>query len=367
MSVWRIWRRSPKQTLYFAPDYRSFNPFQSMLNAALGPGITAVPVPAKQVVQGLRDADAGSVFHLHWTAPVLQWSKDHADAERRLADFVEALTGFQARSGKLVWSIHNALPHDSKFPDLDLDLARLLAERADRIHVLSPDTSDLVANVYALDARRTVVIEHSSYLGQYPDEVSRADARARLGVDQHAKVIVALGGIRPYKGLNRLLDAFETIVDDDARLLIAGQPRTGEFADELRRRCEANPRVVAHFARVPDDELQVWLRAADLAALPYLDILNSGGYWLATTFGLPVVAPRAGTLAQFDNEPHVRLFEPGSPESGTESLGATLEQALRELVGDEAASASARAAARSRSPQRMAAEYATFVRGLFAS
>lgn len=365
--MWRIWRRAPKRTLYFAPDYRAFNPFQSMLNAALGPGITAVPVPAKQVVQGLRDAAAGSVFHLHWTAPVLQWSKDHAEAEQSLAEFIDALAGFQARGGKLVWSIHNAVPHDSKFADLDLDLVRLLAERADRVHVLSPDTRELVANLYALDPLRTVVIEHSSYLGQYPDNVSRADARAELGLDRDAKVIVALGGIRPYKGLDRLLDAFEAIADDDTRLLVAGQPRAGEFADELRRRCEANSRVIAHFARVPDDELQVWLHAADVAALPYLDILNSGGYWLAVTFGLPVVAPRAGTLAQFDDEPHVRLFDPGSPQSGTESLRGTLEQALLELVGNDAAGASARAAAQSRSPQRMAAEYAAFVRGLFAS
>ena len=365
--MWRIWRRTPQRTLYFAPDYRAFNPFQSMLNAALGQGITAVPVPAKQVVQGLRDAEPGSVFHLHWTAPVLQWSKEHAEAEQALADFMDALAGFQARGGKLIWSIHNALPHDSKFPDLDLDLARLLAERADRIHVLSPDTPELVANLYALDPGRTVVIEHSSYLGQYPDDVSRADARAQLGLDQDAKVIVALGGIRPYKGLNRLLDAFEAIADDDARLLVAGQPRAGEFADELRRRCEANPQVIAHFARVPDDELQVWLHAADVAALPYLDILNSGGYWLAVTFGLPVVAPRAGTLTQFDGEPHVRLFDPGSPQSGTASLRRTLEQALRDLVGNNSASASARAAAQSRSPQRMAAGYATLVRGLFAS
>jgi len=362
MSVWRIWRRTPRRTLYFAPDYRKFNPFQSMLNTALGPGITTVPVPAKGLVQGLRDAEAGSVFHLHWTAPVLQWSKGHAEAEQSLADFVDALAGFQARSGKLIWSIHNALPHDSPFPDLDLDLARVLAERADRIHVLSPETPDLVANLYALDPRRTVVIEHSSYLGQYPDEVSRADARAELGLDPDAKVIVALGGIRPYKGLDRLLDAFEGI-DDDIRLLIAGQPRAGEFADELRRRCDANPRVIAHFARVPDDELQVWLHAADVAVLPYLDILNSGGYWLAVTFGLPVVAPRAGTLAQFDGQPHLRLFDPARQES----LQETLAQALQDLVGNDAAGASARAAAQSRSPQHMAAEYATLVRGLFAS
>ena len=101
--------RKRVRTLYFAPDYTAFNPFQSMLNGALASDITAVPVPAKELVARLREADPGSVFHLHWTAPILQWAKDRAAAEQALADFVDALAGFQSRGGKLIWSIHNAL------------------------------------------------------------------------------------------------------------------------------------------------------------------------------------------------------------------------------------------------------------------
>jgi glycosyltransferase involved in cell wall biosynthesis len=360
---WR--RREPvrNHNLYYAPDYTAFNPFQSMLNAALGADVTTVPVPARDLVAGLRAAEPGSVFHLHWTAPILQWSKDREAAERALADFVDALDEFQRGGGHLIWSIHNVLPHDSKFRDLDLDLARLLAERADRVHVLSAETPGLVAGLYTLDPARTVLIDHSSYLGQYRDDISGFVARARLGLGERDKVFLTLGGIRPYKGLDRLLDAFEQIDDPDARLLVAGKPRKGEFADDLRRRCDANPRIVSHFAHVPDDELQVWYRSADVVVLPYLDILNSGGFWLATTFGVPVVAPRAGTLASFEGEPHVRLFDPDDPES----LRRMLAEALTDLVGNESARASARAAAEDRSPARMAEEYASMVRELLDS
>lgn len=355
-----MWRRMPKRTLYFAPDYTAFNPFQSMMNSALGPRITAVGVPAKRLVAGLRDAEAGSIFHLHWTAPILQWSADRAAAEQALAGFVDALADFQARGGALVWSVHNALPHDSRFPDLDLELARILADRADRIHVLSAETPELVASLYALDADRTVLIEHSSYLGQYPNDVARDDARARLGVPPQAKVAATLGGIRPYKGLGLLLDAFDALDDDAARLLVAGQPRPGQFAEELQRRCAANPHVIAHFARVADEDVQVWLNAADLVVLPYLEILNSGGFWLAATFGVPVVAPRAGALARFEGTPFVHLFEPGN----SDSLRATLGHAFVEVVGNPAASAAARAAADARPPRRMAEQYATMLSGL---
>lgn len=357
---WRVWHRVSKRTLYFAPDW-PINPFQRMLNAALDPSITVVPVKEEAIIDGVRSAEPNSVFHLHWTAPILKRAADREEAERVLADFVDAVAGFQSRGGRLVWSVHNVLPHETRFRDLEVDLCRLLAERADRIHVLSADTPKLVSGVYTLDPARTVVIEHSSYLGEYPDTISRPDARQELGVGSDDKALLTIGGIRPYRGLDRLLDAVQRIDDADLRALIAGRPKEPEFLSEMQRRADADPRVVARFRHVRDDELQLWFGAADVAVLPYLDVLNSGGFWLAATFGVPVVAPRAGALARFEGEPHVRLFEPGD----TESLRRTLVEALHDFVGNADARAAARAAAEARPPQRMAAEYAAMVRQLF--
>lgn len=357
---WR--RRGTPRTLYFAPDYTKVNPFQTMMNAALAPGIVAVPVPMRRITEGLRAAAAGSVFHLHWTAPILQTAPDQDAAERALADFTEALVEFQSRRGRVIWSIHNVLPHDVKHRDVELALMRLLAERADRVHVLWAGTPAAVASLYPIDPSRTVLIEHSSYAGVYPDEMSRADARQQLGIDADAAVILALGAIRPYKGLDRLLDVVDSLEAIDLRVLVAGRVPKGEFADDLRARCEANPRVIADFSHIPDDELQIWFRASDVAVLPYLDILNSGSFWLAASFGVPIVAPRLGALAEFDGEPFVRLFDPEDDES----LRQTVSEALGEFVGDEDAPAAARAAAASRPPQDMAEAYADVVRDLLA-
>ena len=47
---------------------------------------------------------------------------------------------------------------------------------------------------------------------------------AQLGFGPDDKVLVALGGIRPYKGLGRLLDVFHELADEDPslQLLVAG-------------------------------------------------------------------------------------------------------------------------------------------------
>lgn len=324
-----------RAALHFFPDFSVGNLFQSMLYADL-PDVGGHASPVTDLLDHLdrraeRPADPG-VLHLHWTSPILQWATSPQEAKQALERFRHALAAFQQRGGRLMWTVHNVLPHDEQHREEEIELGRLLAAQADLIHVLSDVTLSEVAGLYKLDPAKVVAIAHSSYLGQYPDWVTPEQARARLGILPAEKVLLALGGIRPYKGLDGLLDAFEEMVavDPTLRLLVAGKPSFHPATAQLLERCESSPRVLGRFEHVPDDQLQVWMRAADLAVLPYRRILNSGAFLLAQTFGLPVVAPREGALRVEDGLPHVRLFDPAAPES----LSRVLTAAVGDLVTD---------------------------------
>jgi len=205
-----------------------------------------------------------------------------------------------------------------------------------------------------------VCIPHSSYLGAYPDRIGREEARRRLGLAAEDKALLTLGQIRPYKGLARLLDFVEGGPDPDPalRLLVAGSLGRHLDGPALEERLAATPRVVAHLSRVHDDDLQVWMRAADLAVLPYLRVLNSGAFLLAETFGLPVVAPRVGALAERDGEAHVRLF---GDDDFEQVLGAAVRDLVEDPDGAAAARTSATSAAEARPPAQMAAAFADLV------
>jgi glycosyltransferase involved in cell wall biosynthesis len=114
---------------------------------------------------------------------------------------------------------------------------------------------------------------------------------------------------------------------------------------------------VCRFEHVPEPDLQLWHRAADVAVLPYRGILNSGAFKLAETFGLPIVAPRAGNLADDLDPAYACGFDPDAPGD----LLRALEDAV-DLVTDPVAAARATAAARARAtaypPPRMAADFA---------
>jgi glycosyltransferase involved in cell wall biosynthesis len=355
-----------RRVVHVAPFYRG-NPYQAMLYAGMA-DIDAVVVPVAGITEHLaaraKTGNAG-LFHLHWTNPIVQPAASESEARKRLDAFVAALRAFVAAGGKLVWTIHNVLPHDARYRDLEIEMANEILHHADLVHLLSQETFDLVDGVYDIDAERVVIVEHNSFVGIYPDWITRDGARARLGIAAGDRVMIVVGGIRPYKGIDRLLDILDELVAEDPRLLllIAGGAGQQPGIAELEARCEAHPRVVSRFKHLPNAELQAWFAAADVAVLPYVNILNSSAFQLAPSFGVPVVGPRMGALTAAEDEPYVRLFDPAS----VHDLRDVVKRAVEDFAGDEAMRRTARAAAEARPPAAMAAAFARIIDGVLVS
>ena len=64
---------------------------------------------------------------------------------------------------------------------------------------------------------------------------------------------------------------------------------------------------------VPDEDVQVFFRAADAVAMPYVDITTSGAVMLAMSFGLPVVAPALGCIIEAVPVGAGFLYDPDEP------------------------------------------------------
>lgn len=300
----------------FFPDYRATNPYQRMLYD----GASVIPVPLRDIFEPeltLVDPQ-NTILHLHWTAPILGPAKSSTDALRRLERFVATLERVSSAGVRILWTVHNAMPHECTYEDVELVLRQELANRADAIHVMSEDTIQAIEEFYALPSSKVHVIPHASYLGVYPDGISPERAREELGLPEDDIVLLCLGGIRPYKGVDVLLDAFENALKEDRslRLVIAG--RLGKFpgAKELENRAKAHPRISCNFNMIADEDLQVFFKASDAVVLPYRRVLNSGSILLAFSFGRPVIVPRLGGLPDVDREGLGLSY--GDPESADE-------------------------------------------------
>ena len=177
-----------------------------------------------------------------------------------------------------------------------------------------------------LPAERVRVIHHGAfdYLTRLPEE--RPLPPELQGAE--GPVILFFGLLRPYKGVDTLLEAFRRV--KGAELWIAGNPRMDmtplrQLADEVTGQVRFLPRFVE------DAEIPAIMRRADLVVLPYRDAEHSGVLYAALAFGKPLVLSAVGGFPEVAAQGAARLVPPEDPAS----LAAT----LAELVGDEAARA----------------------------
>ncbi len=188
--------------------------------------------------------------------------------------------------------------------------------------------------------------------------MTREQARWELGIRPDEIVYAHLGAIKPYKGSDRLLDAFDILCERDPggrRLVVAGPPDKAGAADAFLDRCEIHPFVLLHAGTIPADDMQLFLRASDLVVLPYLRSLNSGVLILALTFGIPVVAPATGGIAEILTPEIGRTFDPEEDDS---LLSALID--AEALCTPEAREAALRAS-HEYDPERLSASFARAV------
>jgi glycosyltransferase involved in cell wall biosynthesis len=319
------------------------NPFQHLLYGhAWRQGIAPVQIVRRERIKELVELSRvgiPTILHLHWLNQIVGGADSLKEAARDRAGFLREIDAYLAAGGHLAWTVHNVLPHGSRFEDEEAGLRADIAERCDAIHVMAPGTPAHVEPWYHLPADKLIEVPHPSYAGAYQDVVSREQARHELGVMPDEIVHVALGVIKPYKGVNELLDAWDVAATDGVprRLIVAGEPSDEPGIAEALERVALHPTAILHARRIPADEMQLFLRAADVAVMPYRRSLNSGAQMLALTFGVPVVVPGGGGLADVVDERAARFFDGDDPDS--------LAGALR--AADELVTPAARAAARS--------------------
>ena len=130
------------------------------------------------------------------------------------------------------------------------------------------------------------------------------EAKKQLGVTGSDKAVLFFGNISPYKGLEYLITAFTEVVRKDRtyRLIIVGKPKQSEgYWNEIRQnilRSGMGDRIIERIEYIPDEETELYFKAADVLVLPYTHIFQSGVLFLGYSFGLPVIAADVGSLRE---------------------------------------------------------------------
>jgi glycosyltransferase involved in cell wall biosynthesis len=236
------------------------------------------------------------IFHVHWEEHCLRPCPTAAEARSAKDYFVKRTRYFQKLGGKVLWTVHNLMPHELEHVDIFLGLRQELADIADHILVHNLEAINVLADQITFDSRKIRYLPHASYQGVYP-----APTEADAGVKPSPRTLLAFGKVRRYKGFDTLLDLLPPafMKSNKLSLKIVGQPlETETFGEELTARAAGRKDVTLDFRVVPDDEVSALLTSAGCVVLPYERFLTSGVALLCLSAGALVVAPAAPSMKE---------------------------------------------------------------------
>jgi D-inositol-3-phosphate glycosyltransferase len=206
---------------------------------------------------------------------------------------------------KIVFTAHNvnAAKRDSKDSMLNRLSLRAQYRLADHIFVHTEKMKSELSRDFGVSSQAVSVIPFGINNIVPRTGLTTEQARQRLGLACGEKAILFFGRIAPYKGLHFLVAAFRQMVarNPSYRLIIAGQPKEGcenylnEILHTIHNSTNAE-RVIQRIEFIPDEETEIYFKAADVLALPYEQIFQSGVLFLGYSFGLPAVATDVGSF-----------------------------------------------------------------------
>jgi glycosyltransferase involved in cell wall biosynthesis len=233
------------------------------------------------------------IFHILWNNKIEYFDRT-------------VLMGYYKALGKKVTlTAHNvnAGTRDANDSALNRMTLKFQYRLCDHIFVHTGKMKQELQRDFAVVSEKVSIIPYGINNAVPTTSLTPAEARQRLGLGTQEKTILFFGNIAPYKGLEYLVRAFETIStsSDEYRLIVAGRTKKGceryvENISAMLNQPSLRDRSVARIEYIPDEDIEIYFKAADLTVLPYTCIFQSGVLFLGYSFGIPTIVSDVGEL-----------------------------------------------------------------------
>ncbi|MEK7170190.1 MAG: glycosyltransferase [Patescibacteria group bacterium] len=219
---------------------------------------------------------------------------------------------------------------------------RGLIKQAKGIVSISQGLKDALVLAGYLEGK--ILVAHDGYdEKQFVERISKSEARTRLVLPQDRKIVMYVGGLEAWKGVETLCQAALFLKADGIQVVVIGG--TGEE----KKRFEKRYPLITFLGARPYVELPQNLQAADILVLP-----NSATSELGSKFtsplklfaymasGVPMVMANVPVLKEVVGSTQAILFMPDDPHSLANAIGKALDdpeaaqrtQAAKDMVKD---------------------------------
>lgn len=291
------------QIIQFTPE-NTKNPYYTIMGDELiSRGINFSYIDDFQTVKQILKTKP-CLVHFHQLSPFYHGQNERETLENS-KKLLENLRNIKELGAKIVYTMHNPLPHNRIFSDIDKNLNKELFSISDQIIVLGQTAKEFLIRDQKV-VTPISVIQHPTLREYYGIPHSKNDARKELGFPEDAVIFGNIGHIKPYKGLEFIIESFNQFLKSNPSqkqliLCLAGTSPDKEYINSLKEKYEQkNVLIIERY--LSNSELKKFISALDYSVFAFKDIWASSSVVLSISYGIPVIVPDIGCMGDYVND-----------------------------------------------------------------
>lgn len=309
-----------------------FSPYTSGINKYLDILVGALRNEGVEVISkrdclfSIKNFRAAKIIHLNWFEDLIGNNR-----YSRSFDFLQKvflLLLFRVFNKKIIWTMHNRESHKGGLKLLRNILRDMIFIFSSDIVIHCQESRRIIESKNMKWARKTFYVPHPNYIDEYGPVIKGIDSDV-TGKGNETLNLLFLGAIKPYKNIELLLQLVREH-PFDVELVIAGNPSSSEYREEIIRLAGdiGNVKLLLDF--VPDEQIPLLIGNCDLMVIP-LDLkssLNSGSVILSFSYARSVICPDIGTVKDIQEKDSMFIYNYQKDEDHFQSLKTKVEEAI---------------------------------------
>lgn len=268
-------RHAKKEEVFFTSD------FASLVKIAASPGARRLSMD------------------FHWLEPIVM--PDSLEKAIRRVYAIQLLLKNKGRLliEEIIFNLHNTQPHEPRRLRLYRLAVRAFLRDANKVALMNSKSLEILGETSSAKISNEV---HPSYTGAYTDLWNTYSSKRALSLPSEKLVVGLVGALRGYKGIIELVEGFKAASPQHVHLLLVGRIEPHSYGKKLSEAIQGSENITLEDAFIPDWQLMKYVRALDVALLPFKSILNSGSLRLFLDAGVPTLIPANLRDSGFDVE-----------------------------------------------------------------
>ena len=206
--------------------------------------------------------------------------------------------------GKMIWTVHNKMPMDGKFYQINYLFRRWMAKNADLLHIQCHSAIPEVSSFFGVNESKFRFVPHPVFPPELMPRAAAVEAinhRFNVNIKIQDRLFLMIGHISKYKQIDQVCDMFikQPI---QKKLVIAGPVKKGQM--KLYRKLKKKINGVENIIMIPqfisEESVPEFLNASDYTIFNFTGLLTSGGVNLALSYKKPVIVPDISCIRELD-------------------------------------------------------------------